>query len=194
VQKLHLGCGWNLLPGWLNVDYVPERRGALYLDARRPFFFKDETFDYIFSEHMIEHMSYHDGLNMLGECHRILKGRGKIRIETPDLAFLIALYCDDKSPLQRDYIAWASRTFIRDAPEDNEVFVMNNFMRDWGHMFIYDEHTLKTAMITAGFTDIVKCELKQSKDDALCNLESLARIPTKFLELETIILEGTKIR
>jgi len=71
---------------------------------------------------------------------------------------------------------------------------MNNFMRDWGHMFIYDEHTLKTAMITAGFTDIVKCELKQSKDDALCNLESLARITTKFLELETIILEGTKIR
>jgi predicted SAM-dependent methyltransferase len=194
VRKLHLGCGWNLLPGWLNVDYIPERRGALYLDARRPFFFKDETFDFIFSEHMIEHMSYHDGLNMLGECHRILKRHGNIRIATPDLAFLIALYRDDKSSLQRDYIAWANHTFVRDAPEDNEVFVINNFMRDWGHMFIYNENTLRTAMINAGFADIVKCELRKSKHDALCNLESLARIPTKFLELETITLEGTKTK
>lgn len=194
VRKLHLGCGWNLLPGWLNVDYVPERRGALYLDARRPFFFKDETFDYIFSEHMIEHMSYHDGLNMLGECYRILKRHGKIRIATPDLAFLIALYRDDKSLLQRDYVAWANRTFVKDISKDNEVFVINNFMRDWGHMFIYNENTLITAMIKAGFTDILKCELRQSKDDALCNLESLARIPINFLELETITLEGTKAK
>jgi predicted SAM-dependent methyltransferase len=194
VRKLHLGCGWNLLPDWLNMDYIPERRGALYIDARRPFFFKDETFDYIFSEHMIEHMSYHDGFKMLEECHRILKMHGKIRIATPDLAFLIDLYRYDKSSLQRDYIAWANRTFVRDAPEDNEVFVINNFMRDWGHIFIYNENTLKTAMINAGFVDIFKCELRQSKHDALCNLESLARIPTKFLELETITLEGTKAK
>ena len=194
VRKLHLGCGWNLLPDWLNMDFIPERRGALYLDARQPFFFKDETFDYIFSEHTIEHMSYHDGLNMLGECNRILKRLGKIRIATPDLAFLIALYRDDKSSLQRDYIAWANHTFVRDAPEGNEVFVINNFMRDWGHMFIYNENTLRTAMVNAGFADIVKCELRKSKHDALCNLESLARIPTKFLELETITLEGTKTK
>jgi predicted SAM-dependent methyltransferase len=193
VRKLHLGCGWNILPGWLNVDYIPERRGALYLDARRPFFFGDETFDYIYSSHMIEHMSYHDGLNMLAECHRTLKRRGKIRIATPDLAFLIKLYRTDKSPLQQEYVAWANRIY-KHAPEDNEVFVINNFMRSWGHMFIYNENTLKTAMINTGFTDIVKCELRQSKDDALCSLGSLGRIPTKFLELETMTLEGTKAK
>jgi predicted SAM-dependent methyltransferase len=192
VRKLHLGCGWNILPGWLNVDFIPERRAALYLDARRPFFFEDETFDYIFSEHTIEHMSYYDGLNMLTESHRILKNRGIIRIATPDLTFLIKLYRTDRSPLQQEYIVWANRSFVKDAPEDNEVFVINNFMRDWGHTFIYNENTLRMAMVKAGFTHIVKCELRKSEDDALCNLESLARIPTKFLELETITLEGTK--
>jgi predicted SAM-dependent methyltransferase len=192
VRKLHLGCGWNLLPGWLNMDYFPESRGALYLDARRPFFFRDETFDYILSEHMIEHISYRDGLNMLGECHRILKRRGKIRISTPDLAFLIELYRADKSSLQQQYVVWANRTFVQHAPEDNEVFVINNFMRDWGHTFIYDVNTLATAMESAGFTDISKHNLRQSKDDALCNLENLKRIPERFLELETITLEGTK--
>lgn len=192
VRKLHLGCGWNLLPGWLNVDYIPKRRGALYLDARRPFFFSDQTFDYIFSEHMIEHMSYRDGLNMLAECHRVLKRGGRIRISTPDLAFLIKLYRDDKSSLQREYIAWANHIYLKDAPEDNEVFVINNFMRNWGHTFIYDENTLQTTMMNAGFTNITKYDLRHSNDDALRNLENLARIPGPFVELETISLEGTK--
>ncbi len=194
VRKLHLGCGWNLLPGWLNMDYIPLCRRALYLDARRPFFFVSETFDYIFSEHMIEHMSYHDGLNMLVECHRILKPHGKIRISTPDLAFLIALYGTARSSLQREYVEWANSTFLKDAPDDNEVFVINNFMRDWGHTFIYDERTLKSAMISAGFTDVTKFDLQKSGDTELCNLENLTRIPTRFLEMETMIFEGTKKR
>jgi len=141
---------------------------------------------------MIEHISYRDGLNMLGECHRILKRRGKIRISTPDLAFLIELYRADKSSLQQQYVVWANRTFVQHAPEDNEVFVINNFMRDWGHTFIYDVNTLATAMENAGFTDISKHNLRQSKYDALCDLENLKRIPARFLELETMTLEGTK--
>jgi predicted SAM-dependent methyltransferase len=192
VRKLHLGCGWNLLPDWLNMDYLPRCRGALYLDARRPFFFRDETFDYVFSEHMIEHMAYHDGLNMLSECHRILKKGGTVRISTPDLSFLIKLCRGDKTSLQREYIAWSNSTFLEDAPEDNEVFVINNFMRNWGHTFIYDESTLRTAMIRTGFTNITRCDLQHSADDVLCNLENIARIPKRFIEIETITLEGIK--
>jgi predicted SAM-dependent methyltransferase len=192
VRKLHLGCGWNLLPGWLNMDHLPRCREALYLDVRRPFFFHEETFDYIFSEHMIEHMSYHDGLNMLSECQRVLKKGGRVRISTPDLSFLVKLYCDHKSSLQREYIAWSNSTFLEDPPKDNEVSVINNFMRSWGHTFIYDEATLRTAMTQSGFTNIIKCDLQQSKDGELCNLENSTRIPLRFLELETITLEGTK--
>jgi predicted SAM-dependent methyltransferase len=192
VRKLHLGCGWNLLPGWLNMDYLPLCREALYLDVRQPFFFLDESFDYIFSEHMIEHMSYHDGVNMLTECYRVLKRNGKIRISTPDLAFLINLYRPDKSSLQREYIAWSNRTFLKDSQEDSAVFLINNFMRDWGHIFIYDEDTLTAAMANTGFTNITKCDLQQSNDDALRNLENLERLPKYFLELETMTLEGTK--
>jgi hypothetical protein len=98
----------------------------------------------------------------------------------------------DKTPLQREYIAWANRTFVKDVPEYNSVFVINNFMRDWGHTFIYDENTLRTTMANAGFVDITKCNLRNSGDVALCNLENLTRIPLQYLEMETIILEGTK--
>jgi predicted SAM-dependent methyltransferase len=194
IRKLHLGCGEYLLPGWLNMDYRPLCRETLYIDARQPFFFPDETFDYIFSEHMIEHISHGGGAKMLTECHRILKKGGRIRISTPDLAFLINLYRPDKSAVQREYIDWANQTFVKGSSGKNEVFVINNFMRAWGHTFVYDENTLRTAMSRVGFTDITKHDLQNSDHDALENLENLTRIPKAFLEIETMILEGTKAR
>ena len=154
--------------------------------------FKEETFDYIFSEHVIEHISYRGGLNMLTECFRVLKKSGKVRMSTPDLAFLVDLTRPDKSELQRAYIKWAANTFIPGAPDDNEVFVINNFVRDWGHTFIYDEKTLRSAMIGAGFKIITKCGQLESEDAALRNLENENHLPPNFLRLETLTLEGSK--
>jgi hypothetical protein len=71
--KLHIGCGDNVLPGWLNADHFPTTQDIMHLDATRLFLFNDETFDYVFSEHMIEHLPYPDGLKMLAEYHRVLK-------------------------------------------------------------------------------------------------------------------------
>ena len=191
VRKLHIGCGRNFLPDWLNTDYLPLCREPLYLDARRRFFFKDDTFDYIFSEHMIEHMSYDHGLRMLSQCRRVLKPLGKIRISTPDLAFLVNLYQPDRSLLQQRYMKWATREFFAEIPEANEVFVINYFMRNWGHTFIYDETTLKAAMTRVGFTNIVKREMRESVDPELCNLENETRLPPGLLQLETVVLEGS---
>jgi predicted SAM-dependent methyltransferase len=190
--KLHIGCGDNALSGWLNTDYFPHSRDIMHLDATQPFPFKNETFDYVFSEHMIEHISYRYGLKMLAECRRVLKPFGNLRISTPNLAFLIDLARTDKSGLQRAYIRWASRTFIAGAPEDNETFVINNFVRDWGHTFIYDEKTLRGAMTSAGFSQITKFELQESRHAALRNLENETRMPPGFLRLETLTLEGGK--
>jgi predicted SAM-dependent methyltransferase len=187
APKLQIGCGTNGLPGWLNTDYFPVLSpDIMHLDARRPFPFGEETFNYVFSEHVIEHITYLDGLRMLAECYRVLKPFGKIRISTPDLAFLVDLVRPDKSELQCAYIKWAG------APEGNETFVINNFVRDWGHTFIYDEKTLRGAMTHAGFVKITKCDLRRSKDPALRDLENETRMPAGFLQLESLTLEGCK--
>jgi predicted SAM-dependent methyltransferase len=188
ASKLHIGCGRNVLAGWLNTDYDPKSPVVMRLDATQKFPFEKETFDYIFSEHVIEHFSYWDGLKMLTECVRVLQTSGKIRISTPDLAFLIDLTKPNKSDLQRAYI----KSFTSGAPIDNEVFVINSFMRNWGHKFIYDENTLRGAMTIAGFKKITKCDLHESEDTALRNLENERRMPPNFLRLETLTLEGGK--
>jgi predicted SAM-dependent methyltransferase len=63
--------------------------GTVFLDATTPFPFDCGTFDYIYCEHMIEHISWQKGQTMLRECHRVLKPRGVMRIATPaDILFV----------------------------------------------------------------------------------------------------------
>ena len=193
VRKLQIGSGNNIIDGWLNSDFLPYSHNVLHLDATKKFPFANDTFDYIFSEHMIEHVTYSDGMAMLNECHRVLRNNGTIRITTPDLQFLIDIYGDDKSEIQREYIKWATDCFIQDAPDAEDTFLVNNFVRDWGHMFIYDEKTLRSSLERAGFSDVVRCEINESRHEDLRGLENETRMPSGFLALESVTLEGTKL-
>jgi predicted SAM-dependent methyltransferase len=192
ARKLHIGCGGNQVRGWLNTDYLPGSRNVFHLDATRTFPFADGQFDYVFSEHMIEHVSYARGMTMLEECRRVLKPGGKIRISTPDLAFLVGLYSGARSATQRAYVSWACDELPEVVPADNPAFVVNNFVRNWGHTFIYDETTLRAALIEAGLTDIRRCDLQKSDRADFRGLENETRLPPGFLQLETLTLEATK--
>jgi predicted SAM-dependent methyltransferase len=129
---------------------------------------------------------------MLRECFRVMRPNGKIRISTPDLKFLIELYADDKSALQSAYIRWSTETFSPRAAGTTDTFVINNFVRNWGHNFIYDEKTLRGSLLDAGFQSVVKCALQESAASELRNLENEARAPPGFLRLETLTLEAQK--
>ena len=194
VRKLHIGCGGNILNGWLNSDCNSINPGVISLDATKVFPLNNDQFDYVFSEHMIEHINFSQGFAMLLECHRILKPGGKLRISTPDLLFLIDLYRAEKSELQKEYIKWATDNFIKAAPYYSDTFVINNYVRDWGHMFIYDENVLRYSLTKAGFEEIVKCDVNESGCTELRGLENDDRMPSAFLKLESLVLEAAKPR
>lgn len=190
---MHIGCGLNVLPGWLNCDLTPKRRTVIRLDATKTYPVPPGSIDYVYTEHFIEHITYPQGLAMLKECHRVLKPAGKIRITTPDLAFLVALYSEKKSALQANYIDWASKSFIPYAPASRDVFVINNFFTcDWGHQFIYDRASLPELMKAVGFTDITSWDLGKSDEPHLSGLENESRMPEGFLQLESMTFEGRK--
>jgi predicted SAM-dependent methyltransferase len=192
IRKLHIGCGAHPLAGWLNSDYHPKLKDIFHLDATKPFPFKNNEFQYIFSEHMIEHISYLDGLSMLKECSRVLKPGGKIRIATPDLSFLIDLYKTDKTKLQNEYIVDSTNRYINYVPFYDETFVINNYVRAWGHKFIYSEKVLRHSLEQAGFENIVRFDVTESLDENLSNLENVGRKPDGMIKMETLVLEGTK--
>lgn len=191
IRKLQLGCGTNILDGWLNIDLFGFDKRIVILDVREKFPFKDNLFDYIFCEHLIEHLDYQEGLCMLNECIRVLKPKGKIRISTPCMDFLVELYNKDKSDLQQRYINFqASRWNLGDA---TDTFVINNFFYSWGHRFIYDYKTLKKALLVVGFVDVVRCEPGISEDVNLSNLEYHGKVlPDRFNAMESLVLEAVK--
>jgi predicted SAM-dependent methyltransferase len=190
IRKLHLGCGFHLMEGWLNSDYFPKESNVIHIDATGVYPFPDGTFDYAYSEHMIEHVPYPAGHSMLKESWRVLKDGGKMRLSTPNLAFLIALYESERSELQEEYIRRSSQDCRAALPCD--TFVINNFVRAWRHQFIYDEKVLRFSMEQAGFVEITKVALNESEDPALRNLENEHRSPPGFIRLESLLLEGTK--
>jgi len=192
VRKLHIGCGTNILPGWLNADFNTLHPAVFHLDATRRFPFRNGEFAFVFSEHMIEHVSYSDGLAMLSECYRVMDRGATIRISTPNLAFVIDLYQPDKTNLQQQFLDWSADIHLHDRAMNEDTFVINNYVRDWGHLFIYDEKVLRKSLAEAGFKDIVRCELQDSRYPDLRNLENESRKPAGLLRLETITMEGTK--
>jgi predicted SAM-dependent methyltransferase len=192
VRRLHIGCGSNILEGWLNSDYFPHSASVIHLDATRRFPFEDNTFDSVFTEHTIEHFNFSEGLGLLSECYRILRHGGKIRLSTPDFLFLKGLYEEDKSDLQKEYIQWASDNYLEFTPYCDAIFVINNFVRAWGHKFIYDGRALRFSLETAHFKNIKRCDLNQSDNEEFQNLENEGRLPAGYLKLESVVLEGTK--
>lgn len=191
---LHLGCGDQLLPGWLNTDLTPRSRGVAYLDARHRFPFRDGTFAAIYSEHLIEHLTFEQGDRMLRECLRTLRPGGSLRIATPDLGFLVALYTARDDALHRRYVEWATSRFgLATIGDDGVVAVVNNFFHAWGHRYIHDPDALATLLRRVGFAEVERFVPGESRLPALRGLESHGRvIPEEFNTLETFVLEARR--
>jgi predicted SAM-dependent methyltransferase len=194
VRKLQLGSGGNVLPGWLNTDIHDFRRTheVVYMDARETFPLPDASFDVVFSEHMLEHLSYPDGLHCLRECRRVLRPRGRIRVATPSLERLMNLYDRDLSDLQRRYLRWSIDEFMPHADAQLPGFVLNTFVRAWGHEFVYDAQTLRHALERSGFEEIEERRVGESDDPHLSGLERHLREAPELNEYETLVLEARR--
>jgi len=81
-MKLHLGCGVNIKEGYINHDICKDKGVDVTFDLNKfPYPFKDNQFDEIFSEHVLEHLDSVD--KVLTEWYRISKNNGTIKIRVP---------------------------------------------------------------------------------------------------------------
>ena len=168
------------MQGCLNTDLYFTKHKVAYLDAGKPFPFPDAAFEYIYSEHMFERLKFAQGLNMLGECFRVLKPGGDIRLATPDIDFLIKLYTDPHSELHKQYIRWATATFVPEVTayvkedECSAAFVVNNFFRNWGHEALYHYQGLESVLRKHGFIQISRKQVGESEIATFKTLRSMA--------------------
>ena len=195
IKKLQLGCGPNVLEGWLNTDKDPiHKRGILYIDVTKAIPFNDNTFDYVFHEHLIEHLSYGQGVKLIQECWRILKFGGKLRVATPDLNFIMNFYNQEKSEIRTKYLHWIVDTFMPGIGIYLDTFVINNLFYNFGHKFIYDSKLLRHIFEESGFINIKQSRVRESDDLNFQNIDQHGVLvgSEELNDLETMVLEGTK--
>ena len=88
--KLNLGCGDKILPGYINIDTVSERKTKkpdIIADIRDLQSIKTSIADEILAVHVIEHFYYWEVIPLLTSWKRILKPGGKIILECPNLRY-----------------------------------------------------------------------------------------------------------
>lgn len=191
VRKLNIGTSIDVLDGWFNVDVQPFYPGQYYMDATARFPFPETSFDFIRSEHMIEHIPYLAGVGMLRECHRVMRPGGVIRIATPDLKKLAKLY---ETPLSKEQRAYVDAVFQRwrGDYQSSEVGVVINNIFEFGHQFIYDSGTLEEALRKAGFAAIVQGWPGHSDHVPFQGADSHAA-GDDYITFETLTMEAQKI-
>jgi predicted SAM-dependent methyltransferase len=172
VRKLQIGANVCVMQGWLNTDLYPQSIRSVTLDATKRFPFSNASFDYVFSEHQLEHISYEDALIMLSECHRILRPGGKIRIALPSLDRILQLFGATKTDLQDRYLREAANRCYPVVHDPNPCFAINAAFMNWGHRFIYDQATLHSTLEKMGFTQIKFVAPGESDDPNLSGLET----------------------
>jgi predicted SAM-dependent methyltransferase len=202
-----LGCGLNVVPGWVNVDgswtarlaawpsvvHLVRRAGApvpawppgvVHHDLRRPLPFADACAEAIYASHLLEHLHFEDGRHLLRECARVLAPRGIARFVVPDLGAIV-----------HDY------TKTGDANRLNERLLMHPRARPrlvrrlydaltgfHDHKWMYDDASLVLALTEAGFAD---AKVRGFRESALADIGALED-HRRVCDGEGICVEATR--
>ncbi len=147
--RLHVGCGPNIKPEWVNIDL--KNTADLRLDIREPLPFRDGSCAMIYSEHFLEHIGYPDPVGaFLRECRRVLEPGGVFSVVVPDVDLVLRSYVNGGS---EEYYAaqrrWHPQWFTTQMEHVNY-----NFRQDGEHKFCYDFETLHRLLERSGFERI----------------------------------------
>lgn len=175
LVKLNFGCGTNKLDGWQNFDAE--------IDITRPLPFADNHADFIYAEHVVEHVDYVKALAFFAECHRVLKPGGVIRICVPSLENIWKRG-------DQEYFNFARKW----APSADRRGAMHAIINAHGHKAIWTQGLLEACLFYAGFEGIASCEPGQSNHADLVSVEGHGRvIGDRFNWIETAVVEGTRV-
>lgn len=97
MKLLNIGCGKNYHSDWINIDIKAHDTNVIEHNILQGLPFDSNSFDAVYSSHMLEHLNPFDAKNLLNEIYRVLKLNGIIRIVVPDLEEIARLYLEKLS-------------------------------------------------------------------------------------------------
>lgn len=215
MLRLHLGCGPDIVPGWENLDKSPSvilarfprvrsalfrvgaineqqatgfPEGAVHADLAKGIPYPDDSAEFAYTAHMIEHLSRWQGLRVMQECLRVLRPGGTVRVVTPDLRALVDSYLAHDFPPQHQK-ATAADSLMSELQTFREIEGNRGRQLLWRltsgvpHQWMYDEESLMLLLKEAGFPDPV---VRGYREGVVPDLDKLEHRP------RSIFIEATK--
>lgn len=194
--RLHLGCGSTVVAGWVNIDRSPNvhlaraphlrralrgarlltaeqaaaefPRGIVRADVTRGLPFPDGSARFVYTSHMIEHVSRWQALALVREIRRVLALGGLLRVATPDLEELVGPYANGS--IDGDTLMARLGTF-RDEPGTRAQRVLRRVLSGSSHQWLYDERSLGLLLREGGLVEPVKRAYREGECPDLDLLE-----------------------
>ena len=205
---VNLGCGYIGHDDWINVDWgilgfinkYPVFKKIIFglglapasynrqwpknlrlINLRKHFPFPDNSIDFIFTAHFVEHLEKHETVRLFRPCYRALEPGGTIRVVVPDLDVVVKQYLGNPNPIERVDILnnhfWGVLP-KQDTPPSLHERILSLFAR--GHNWFYNFEYMKKILMLAGFDEarIIRCGFRQGQ---VPNLDSLDNHPDHSL-------------
>ena len=83
-MKLHVGCGTNKIPGWVNIDSVASCNPDLIHDLAKSLPYGTQVADELKAEGVLEHFDKYMRYVVVSDWARVLKVGGLMHLELPD--------------------------------------------------------------------------------------------------------------
>ncbi len=180
--RVHLGCGTVRLGGWTNVDLDRAVRPDVLVDLRAGFPAQPGMVQFVFSEHVFEHLALESGRRVLADLYRALEPGGVVRIAMPDLHYIAVRYLEGRYLSDDSECEGHEGATLLEVDSAAQLF--NVALRSWGHLYLYDLAELTLRLGQAGFSSVDPQTWGESTHPELSGLE---RRPESRL-----IVEATK--
>ncbi|NIK74774.1 putative SAM-dependent methyltransferase [Thermonema lapsum] len=156
--KIDVGGGDFKRDGWFTLDL--NYKSDLVWDLRNGLPFPDNSLDYIYTSHTLEHFYFKEIIFLLKEFYRVLKpAKGILRIAVPNARIYINAYYENKE---------LPSHFLGYKPAFNNTTKIDyiNYIAymDGHHKYLFDEENLKYLVEYVGFKNVKIVEFDGSVD------------------------------
>jgi predicted SAM-dependent methyltransferase len=170
TTKAHVGCGRHYLPGFINIDANFQRRADYLLDTRVGLPFPDNSMEFIYSCHMLEHVHINEAIKILKEWQRVLTPGGYIRLTLPDFEYIFQILAG------RDECDFPRHFTGRQGKAINFLFC------DGQHKFAYSKEVLEELAREIGFSAVVPAGKTDAHISNLSEIEPGGSVAVNILK------------
>ena len=133
--KLDLGTGEKGKNGFTTVAL---EKADLCWDLRRGIPLEDDSVDYIYSSHLLEHIPFRELILFLDECKKVLKDNGVFSVCVPNFRFYVDAYSRGEIFENPDYY---KEEAITDTSSKIDQLNYVAYM-DQEHKYLFDEERI----------------------------------------------------